>query len=55
MQGERIEIRTPNEKLLVCTLIQQDGAFYAEVRSRKKSDHISLDVMINMLSAYNKK
>ena len=55
MQGERIEIRTPNENLLVCTLVEQGGHYYAEVKSRNKSDQMELDAMIHMLLAYNNK
>ena len=55
MQGKRIEIRTPNENLLVCTLVKQDDRYYAEVKSRNKKDRVELDAMIQILLAYNNK
>ncbi len=55
MQEERVEIRTPKENLLVCTLVEQGGHYYAEIKSRNKSDQVDLDTMIHMLLKYNNK
>lgn len=52
MQGERVEIRTPNENLLVCALVEMDGHYYAEVKSRNKRDHLEVSSMIHTLLDY---
>ena len=52
MQGKRIEIRTPNEHLLVCALVEMNGRYYMEVKSRNKSDHFEVESMIHTLLDY---
>ena len=52
MQGERVEIRTPNENILVCALCESNGHGYAEVKRKNKSDLLEIDSMIHMLMDY---
>lgn len=55
MQGERIEIRTPHEHLLVCAIVEVNGRYYAEVKSRNKRDHLEVSSMIHALLYYQNK
>ena len=52
MQEERVEIRTPNENLLVCALCESSGHCYAEVKRKNKRDFLDVDSMIHMLTDY---
>lgn len=52
MREKRIEIRTPHEHLLVCALVEMDGHYYAEVKSRNKRDHLEVSSMIHTLLDY---
>ena len=54
MQEERVEIRTPNENILVCALCESNGHGYAEVKRKNKSDLLEIDSMIHMLMDYKK-
>ena len=48
------EIRTPNDNLLMCTVVVVNGHYYAEIKRNQKIDRIELDMLINILSGYNK-
>ena len=48
------EIRTPNDNLLVCTVVTIDGRRYAEIKRGKKIDHIELNEFINALRSFDK-
>ena len=54
MREERVEIRTPNENILVCALCESNGHGYAEVKRKNKSDLLEIDSMIHMLMDYKK-
>lgn len=51
---ENVEIRTPNDNLLMCTVVVVDGRYYAEIKRNQKIDRIELERLINILRSYNK-
>lgn len=55
MAGERIEIRTPQEHLLLCELVKRNGVYYVEVKARSKYDQFELDTLIHTLLDYKNK
>ena len=52
MKGERIEIRTPQEKLLVFVVVEADGKPMLEIKKSYKTDYIEIDWMIQLLSNF---
>ena len=54
MQEKKIEIRTPNEHLLIFTVVEKNGEYLVEVKNRCKIDFIKPEAIINSLLDYNK-
>ena len=54
MREERVEIRTPQENILLCALCEKSGHSYAEVKRKNKSDFLDLDNLIYILTEYKK-
>ena len=52
MAEERVEIRTPQEHILVCALVASSGHCYAEVKRKNKSDFLDIDSLIHILTDY---
>lgn len=49
MEKKRIEIRTPNENLLIFALIEKNGQYLVEVKSRCKTDFVEPKMIIQRL------
>ena len=54
MQEKKIEIRTPNEHLLIFAVVEKNGEYLVEVKNRCKIDFIKPEAIINSLLDYNK-
>ena len=52
MEGERVEIRTPHENILIFALCESSGHCYVEVKRKNKSDFLDIDSLIHILVDY---
>ena len=53
MEGNRIEIRTPKENLLMFALVEKNGQCLVEVKSRSKIDFVEPNLIIQSLLNYS--